>query len=249
VPTRTPPHRPYIPSALRNEKNPLKLEGLAFGQAFQTLFKMSMMYSVDHPAASRSMQQSLDRLLPFLKEGQPFTIGFMNDRLLLNRTLVTQTNLTHLQVELAKRQIAAITFQPGVTLKEFQRAVAVLTLRPALIAERGGIANYLAANPIEGIRIIPAAKPRGDDEMLDVGTDIESYLAGQSRHRPESVSTATGLETLRAAARAKDPNRFGGTPREVLNLADEATRHVLADPEGSALGALRAVSKLACILA
>ena len=97
--------------------------------------------------------------------------------------------------------------------------MAQLTLRPAVIAERGGIRKYLAGNPIEGIRIIPAAPPRGDDDTLDVGTDIESYLAGHPPQRPESGGSATGLETLLAAARAKDPNGFGGNAREVLSLA------------------------------
>ena len=80
------------------------------------------MYSVDHPAAGRSMQQSWDLLAPLLKQGRQFTFGFMNQRVLLNSSLVTQTNLTHLEVEFTKREIAAITFQAGVTLKDFKRA-------------------------------------------------------------------------------------------------------------------------------
>jgi hypothetical protein len=40
---------------------PYKVQGLPFGQAFQTMFKVSVMYSVDHPAGGRSMQQDRDR--------------------------------------------------------------------------------------------------------------------------------------------------------------------------------------------
>ena len=99
------------------------------------------MYSVDHPAAGRSMQQSWDLLAPLLKEGKQFTFGFMNQRVLLNSSLVSQTNLTHLEVEFTKREIAAITFQAGVDAKGLQTRLALLTTRPTVIAERGESRN------------------------------------------------------------------------------------------------------------
>ena len=150
--------RPSPAGAL--DKNQLKVQGLAFGQAFQTVFKVSAMYSVDHPASGRSMQQSWDLLVPLLKLSGQFTFGFSNQRVLLNSSLTTHTNLTHLEVEFTKREIAAITFQAGLKLKNFKRALALLTTRPTVIAERGGIKKFLEGNPIEGVHITPAAKRR-----------------------------------------------------------------------------------------
>ena len=186
---------PHPTPAGAQDKNQLKVQGLAFGQAFQMVFKISAMYSVDHPAAARAVQQSWDLLAPLLKQSGQFTFGFMNQRVLLNNSLATQTNVTHLEVEFARRGIAAVTFQAGVALKDFKRAVALITTRPMVIAERGGIQKFLAANPIEGVRISPLAKPKEDDSgMIEV--DAESYLTGKTPTQPEARSDTTALDML-----------------------------------------------------
>ncbi|MGD1100579.1 MAG: hypothetical protein ABSA59_00825 [Terriglobia bacterium] len=235
---------PTPPLAGAPDKNQLKVQGLAFGQAFQMVFKISAMYSVDHPAAARSMQQSWDLLAPLLKQGEQFTFGFMNQRVLLNRSLVPQTNLTHLEVEFARREVAAITFQAGVTLKDFKRALALLTTRPMVIVERGGIKKFLEGNPIEGVRITPAAKPKEQGDTIEVGTDVESYLTGQANVQPEARSGASALDLLLEAAGAKKPQGGGASPRELVAVADEATRKRLADPDGDVSELLIAMTQM-----
>ncbi|MGA3327373.1 MAG: hypothetical protein ABSF45_23160 [Terriglobia bacterium] len=234
---------PHPTPAGAQDKNQLKVQGLAFGQAFQMVFKISAMYSVDHPAAARAVQQSWDLLAPLLKQSGQFTFGFMNQRVLLNNSLATQTNVTHLEVEFARRGIAAVTFQAGVALKDFKRAVALITTRPMVIAERGGIQKFLAANPIEGVRISPLAKPKEDDSgMIEV--DAESYLTGKTPTQPEARSDTTALDMLLEAAGGKKPEGFSGTPHELAAVASEATRNKVADPDGDVSELLMAVTQI-----
>ncbi|HMD83825.1 MAG TPA: hypothetical protein VKO18_03885 [Terriglobia bacterium] len=235
---------PHPAPAGAHDKNQLKVQGLAFGQAFQTVFKVSAMYSVDHPAAGRSMQQSWDLLVPLLKQGRQFTFGFMNQRVLLNSSLVTQTNLTHLEVEFTKREIAAITFQAGVTLKDFKRALALLTTRAMVIAERGGIKKFLAANPIEGIRIAPAPKPKEEGDTIEVGMDMESFLTAQAILGPEGASGSSALDLLLDAAGAGKPQGLGASPQELVAVADAATRNTIADPDGDVAELLMALTQM-----
>jgi hypothetical protein len=218
--TRTPPSNP-------REKNPLKVQGLAFGQAFQMMFKVSVMYSVDHPAAARSIRQVYDLLQPLLKQSGEFTFGFVKHLVLLNSSLVPHSNLTHLEAEFSRREIGAITFQPGVGLRDFKHAIAALTTKPSLIAERGGLKNFLAGNPLESIRIIPAAK--GD--TIEMGMDIEFYLMAQAIMEPDARSSAMAVDLLIEAAGIQKPQRFGGSGREVLELANAATWSAVANPE------------------
>jgi HEAT repeat protein len=232
------------PAGARGEKNPLKLQGLAFGQAFQTVFKVSAMYSVDHPAAGRSMQQSWDLLMPMMKNGGQFTFGFMNSRVLLNNTLVSHTNLTHLEVEFTKREIAAITFQSGVALKDYKRALALLTTRPMVIAERGGIKKFLAANPLEGVRVTPAAKPKEDGDTIEVGMDFESFLTAQALLGPEGTSGSSALDMLMDAAGSKKPQGGAASPRELVEVAERATRNTLSDPDGDVAELLVALTQM-----
>ena len=223
---------PPPPLSGARDKNPLKVQGLAFGQAFQTVFKVSAMYSVDHPAAGRSMQQSWDLLVPLLKLGPQFTFGFMNQRVLLNSSLVSHTNLTHLEVEFSKREIATVTFQAGVTLKDYKRALALLTTRAMVITERGGIKKFLAANPMESVRVTPAAKPKEEGDTIEVGMDFQSYLTAQAILGPEAASGATALDLLLGAAGAKKPQGTAASPRELVAVAEAATRNTVADPDG-----------------
>jgi HEAT repeat protein len=221
------------------------VQGLAFGQAFQTVFKVSAMYSVDHPAAGRSMQQCWDLLAPLLKQGGQFTFGFMNQRILLNSSLVSQSNLTHLEVEFTKREIGAITFQSGIALKDFKRALALLITRPQVIVERGGIKKFLEGNHIEGVHISPAAKPREEGGMIEVGMDMESYLTAQAILDPNAPSGTMALDLLlEAAGTRKLQGGVAGGPRELITLADEAARNTVADPDGDLSQLLAAVAQM-----
>jgi HEAT repeat protein len=218
---------------------------MAFGQAFQTVFKVSAMYSVDHPAAARAVQQCWDLLIPLLKAGGPFTFGFMNQRILLNTSLATQTNVTHLEVEFIKREIGAITFQPGVELKDFKRALALLTTRAMVIAERGGIQKFLAANPIAGVRITPAPKPKEEDsDMIEVGGDVESILTGQAAPPSDAHAANMALDMLLEAAGVQKPQGLAGNPRELVEVAEEAARNTVADPDGNVSELLIAMTQM-----
>jgi hypothetical protein len=202
------------------------------------------MYSVDHPAAAWSVQQSWDLLAPLLKQAGQFTFGFLNQRVLLNTSLATQTNITHLEVEFCKREIAAVTFKAGLTLPDYKRALALLSTRPAVIAERGGIEKFLAENPIAGVRITPLPKPQEDESgLIEVG-DMQSYLTGQPRREPEALSAAGALDRLLEAMGAKRPQGFGGSPQELMAVAVEATRKTVANPQGDLSGTLRALTQI-----
>jgi hypothetical protein len=190
------------------------------------------------------MQQSWDLLVPLLKQGGQFTFGFMNQRVLLNSSLVTQTNLTHLEVEFTKREIAAITFQSGVSLKDYKRALALLTTRPTVIVERGGIKKFLAANPIEGIRIAPAAKPKEEGDTIEVGMDFESFLTAQAILGPEGASGTSAMDMLMDAAGAQKPRGVGASPRELVAVAQEAARNTVKDPDGDLSELLTAVAQM-----
>lgn len=191
------------------------------------------------------MQQSWDLLVPLLKQGGQFTFGFSNQRLLLNTSLTSHTNLTHLEVEFTKREIAAITFQAGVDLKNFKRALALLTTRPTVIAERGGIKKFLDGNPIEGVYIRPALKRKEESDMMEVGMDAESFLTAQAILGEEAPSSgAVALDQLLEAAGMKQPQGFSGGAGEMVALADEATRNTVADPDGNLTELLITVTQI-----
>ncbi len=226
------------------DKNQLKAQGLAFGQAFQTAFKVSIMYSAEHAAADRSVQQSYAVLGSLLKQARQFTFGFVNRRVLLNNSLTSQNPLTHLEIEFSKREIAAVSFHAGLSLKEFKRGLALVTTKPNVIADQGGIKRFLERNPIEGIRVLPAQKPQSQDGDTDIGMDAESYLTAQAILDPQGRPTTGGLDLLLQAAGVEKPMSSGGSARDILDLASKATQNALADPEGNVSELLTALSHM-----
>jgi hypothetical protein len=238
------PSQPHTPPSNPSQKSQLKAQGLAFGQSFQSVFKISAMYSVDHPAAGKVIQQSYGLLTELLKLGGQFTFGFVNERLLLNNSLISQNALTHLEVAFSKREIGAVSFQAGVTLKDFKRVLALLATRPTVIAEQGGIKKFLAENPIAGIRVMPAAKREKEGDTIDIGMDIGSYMTAQAILGQEAPSDTMALDMLLQAAGVAKSQGFASTPRDVLEMANEATRNTLADPEGNLSELLVALTQM-----
>jgi len=211
------------------EKSQIKLQGLAFGRSLQMALKTVVMYSVEHPAAERTLHQAYDCLNNLVKQVQQFTFGYLNRRVLVNNILTQDIALGQLEIEFAKRGIAAISFTAGINVRDFKRALGLLATKPSVIEARGGIKPFLEQNPIEGVRVLPARKLADEDKEL--GMDAESYLIAEGLMESRPAAGLRGLDLLSQCARIEKPVDFAGSAKEVLELAGKATQTALVDPE------------------
>ena len=156
----------------------VKALGLRFGRALQTTVKTAGLFTIDHKSADRPIQQSFLILNNMLKEVGQFTFGFIDNQVILNNLLTTDTSLRQLETDLLKRGVAAITFEPGLTLSRYKKVIQVLSTPVAAIEAAGGFLVFLDQNEIEGIRILPAAKNQKKNEQGDtiIETDSEAYI-------------------------------------------------------------------------
>ena len=62
------------------EKAQLKTQGLEFARSLQRVFKIALLYSINHTAVSTSLEQSYAALTSLLEVTKPFpfTFGFAN---------------------------------------------------------------------------------------------------------------------------------------------------------------------------
>ncbi|MBI3894836.1 MAG: HEAT repeat domain-containing protein [Acidobacteria bacterium] len=220
-------------------EDPLKALGLSFGRAFLRAFKVALLYSVDHSASQNALQQAYDSLSLLLKQSSPFTFGFMNQRVLVNNILTSDSTLASLEADFSKRSLAAITFTAVVTFGEFKRLLALLTAKPEIIEQNGGIKALLERNPIEGVRVLPGKKGGGQTEDTVLQMDTESYLMAQAVLEPGPAIGAPGLpnlELLLKSAGMEQPSGFTGNPDELLGVAEKATQAVLTDPQRNPTG-------------
>ena len=217
---------------LMAEKTYMKAEALAFGHSLQAAFKTVIMYSVDHPATEKATALTYASLNKLVRQTQQFTFGFLNKRVLINELLTDDGSLSQLEGEFFRRGIGAITFSAGITLNEFKHGLAVISIRPKAIEEKGGLKTYVQQNPIAGMRILPAVIPEGEDTVLQMSP--ESYLMAQGILGPPTGGSGTGLEALLRSVGMEKPNGFSGGAREALDLAGRATQSALmtsgADP-------------------
>jgi CRISPR/Cas system-associated endoribonuclease Cas2 len=211
----------------------IKAQALHFARTFQTCIRTTVTFGINHPPAALQMQQTYDALNAVLKQFGQFTVGFVDQRVLLNKVLTTEKGLHPLENEFGKRNIGAIQFDIGITLADFRRCVEVISVSPAVIAEEGGLAAYLYTREIGKVRIIPAPKGQHRTETGDiiVETDVDSLLA--SRNAPKVGSLAgTDLLELMLRSGIDAPAGFDGTPQSTVDLMRASVRGTLVGGAG-----------------
>jgi hypothetical protein len=176
----------------------LKGQAIRYARSLQMIFKMVGMFSADHTAAQGPFQNSFNMVNEIVKSHRQFTIGFVDQRILINNILTQEKSLNVLENEFLKRGIGAITFEVGMTLAAYKHAMAVLAKPAKDIEEAGGLQRYLENNPLEFVRVFPANKSEQRTESGDtiIDMDSESFLMAKAfadLHKPNP-----GLQNLDA---------------------------------------------------
>jgi HEAT repeat protein len=164
------------------DKKVWKVQGLRYARSLQTLIKTVNMFSVDHKSTDNLLQRSYEMLNPLVKQARLLTLGFVDQRFLLNNLLTREDSLKGLENELLKRGIGAVTFEAGITLAAYKNALATIAASPKLIDECGGLLPFLMQRPLEFVRIFPAVKNEtrneDGDTVLEMGS--EEYLISKA---------------------------------------------------------------------
>jgi hypothetical protein len=180
-----------------SDKTQFKVQGLQFARSLQMLIKMVNMFSVDHKSAGGMLRRSYDILNPLLKKVRYLTIGFVEQRVLLNNILTAESSLKPLENELLKRGIGAISFDAGITFAAFVKAVGAIAAHPKIIQENGGLMPFLESKQLEFVRVFPAGRNeiRNDDgdTVLEMGS--EEYLISKALSNLQSVPSQ-GIEGI-----------------------------------------------------
>jgi hypothetical protein len=223
----------------------LKTLGLAFGRSIYSAFKTVVMYSVDHPASERALQQAYDTLSALLAQAPQFTFGFLNHRLILNDLLTDEPLLRPFEAELTRRGIATITFTGGISQVELKRALSLLAAKPKAIEGAGGIQAFLAAHPLSGARVTLAKKEEGGDTVLE--GDTESILKGEASRGQGPGGGSGGGQALEALLQFAGMERESGAllkGHEILDVAGKATEAALLGQTTDPQGVVEALSRL-----
>src|SRR3954469_9219898 len=165
------------------DQKTLKVQGLRYAKSLQMVMKTVIMFSAEHKGAAQSIDNSYQMLNALLKQTRTFTLGFVDGRIMINNVLTqADRGLQSLENELLKRGIGAVTFEAGITLAAYKRAAGVLAVPTKHLEEIGGLLPWLDQNPIEFLRVYPAAKnqSRTADGDTVLETDSESYLMSKA---------------------------------------------------------------------
>ena len=221
---------------------------LRYARSLQVLVRTAIMWSVDHRAVGAPLQQSFDTLIPLLKQTGQFTLGFVDQRIMLNKILTTDGGLSQLENEFLKRGIGAVTFEAGITLARYKRAIAVLVTPAKLIDRQGGARPFLEQNPLENVHVIPASKNQARTEDGDVAldSDSESYLRSKQLERSGMGGAGIGLGDLELLLRDLGAvgERGEAVPRVILKAAQTAKEPVQTSGSFAALRRLRMTPSL-----
>lgn len=181
-----------------SDNKQIKALGLRFARGLQMTVKTAVMFTVDHKSVERPIQQSFELLNTLLKEVGQFTFGFVDNQIMLNNLLTTDPSLRHLETEFLKRGIAAVTFEPGLTLGRYRKVISLLAASSKAIEDVGGTLSFLDLNEVEGSRILPASKNQKKDDHGDtiIDTDSEAYIL--SKQMAEEQGSRDFLDSIDA---------------------------------------------------
>src|SRR5512146_524221 len=163
------------------DTNQTKAVGLRYARSLQTLLKTAIMFSPGHAAVNQPLQHSFDLLNEIVKNHGQFTLGFVDQRVMINNILTSEPALKTLENEFLKRGVGAVTFEAGITMTGYRKLIGVLAV-PVKTLEATSLHQHLVQNPVEFARVIPAGKNQqrseGGDTILE--TDSESYLMSKA---------------------------------------------------------------------
>lgn len=213
----------------------LKERGIRFGRSLQMALRTSVMFSPDHPSLTRPLEQSFNALNELLKQTGQLTIGFIDNQVIINSVLTNDPGLAQLEKEFLKRGIAAVTFEPGLTLARYRRIIAVISAPASAVEEAGGIREYLELNEIPGARVVAASRNQKKNEQGDtiIETDSEAYILSKQLAEEGPRDFMESLDALLESAcidpsalalsglNVANPNNVGagyGVPVPVPNL-------------------------------
>lgn len=166
----------------------IKVQGLRFARSLQSGVRTAIVFSAEHQSVERPVQQGFELLKDLLKESGQFTFGFIDSQIILNNVLTTDNSLAQLEKEFLKRGIAAITFEPGLTVGRYKKVVGILSVSGKAIEEKGGIGPYLELNEVKGTRFILAAKNQRKNAEGDtiIETSSEDYILSKQMGASEA---------------------------------------------------------------
>jgi hypothetical protein len=179
----------------------LKIQALRYAHTLQAAVKTALSFSAEHQTLIVPTQQSFDNLNNLLKQTGRFTLGFVDQQVLLNQLLTLDPSIERLKSEFLKRGIGAVTFEPGITLARYRQVISLLSMPMAALESEGGLNGFLEHHPIESVRILPAPKNQKRTEQGDtlLETDSESYLLSKNLE-PQSYDLADSLDMLLESA-------------------------------------------------
>lgn len=195
------------------DKNQLKTQGLRFARSLQTLIKMVNMFSAEHKSTAGLLQRTYELLNPLVRQARSFTLGFIDQRTLINNILTAEETLKPLENEFLKRGIGAVTFDAGMTMAAFREAVAAIAANPKVIDQKGGLIPFLEQRRLEFVRIFPAGKTdkrnEDGDTVLDMGS--EEFLISKALSSMNGLSQGIDAMLTQMEAAASVDSGTNGT--------------------------------------
>jgi len=215
------------------EQKHLKAQGVRYARSLQIAVRTAGMLSVDHTVAAGPIQQSFDLLNELLKQQREFTVGFVDNRVMLNTILTADAGLKQLENEFLKRGISAVRFEIGLTMARYKQVVSILSTPTAKIEQAGGLLSFLAANPVSGVRIFPAGKNQKRTESGDtvLEMDTEAFLLARDASEAQTAVSSEALSLLFDSACLDKPERIGG-PAEIMRLVGPTIEAALVGERG-----------------
>jgi len=208
-------------------------------QQVQTAIRSTASYPEDHPTARQIVDKSYESLADLLTRQSTVTVCVFGDKVVVDDVPMSGNNgrFATLAKDLRQRDIESISFQRGLSQREFTVFLNAMTRNPTALKHEGGVASMLKHHGVSTIMLngVKYGKiPEGSGQLED--TPIREFLSGQK-------DSLTGYGDSFLYLLEHDPQRVSDLIREAADGTDTA-----ADPQGQAAraqGALATTGRVA----
>jgi hypothetical protein len=227
-----------------NQKQ-FKSRAQRFAREVQIAVRTAEMLPVEHTVTARPIKQSFDSLTALQRDNGDVTLGFVNNRVMLNRLLTTIPKLSELENSFLKRGIGAVRFKAGLTFRQYTRLISLLAVPLKTVEAQGGAKKFLAQYSFDGIHLFPVSanqgRTTGGDTVIDM--DEEAFLLSRDGASTHLGISSEWLAMFFESANLETPSGMGG-PADIMRRITPTIEAALVKNEGNPQQAYLALAEI-----
>lgn len=175
----------------------IEKKSLAFLITLAQVIRNRQMYNENHPVVSAGMETAISEIKAILASVPSIIFGKGDDMLLIQNKKITDKNIIAEQFlkQMSERQIGKVTINRGVTARELELLVTLMSTKPDHVLTDGSISPEFLIN-LNNIEVSEVEFLRIDEDELEALTEARKFLNDIFQEEFEDFKGAEAIKQI-----------------------------------------------------